>query len=773
MTTSAAPEQTATVRTHPGYTMKDARLQEAIQHHLQGRLPEAETLYREILTADPDNAEANHNLGDIAFRSGQIEQAVALLQKALMHDPQNPRNWRSLANTLTEAGYPDDALKVLEEGRQLGILPPAEDAARSTAQRQGAKTTPKATRQAQERLPKDARRQLDNALTLFQSGKTSQALRLLHSMTKRHPKNGLLLKRYGQLLGQAGRDGNAIQPLAAAAELLPDDSEVLLHLATVLQKTGQLRAAADACRRGLSINPDDAPLHGNLSSILHRLHEYRDAIHHARRALEIDPEYPEAMNNLGNAFKAVKEIEKARECYVRALKTKPDYFAAYVNLGNLYRDEGDLVQAEALYEAGLKLRPKDTNTLHNLGTICKDTRRPEKALEYYRRAAELAPERLEHADAMSEFTHFSDPEDPLIQRLLKAIESDQITERDKAFAHFVLGKAMLDLGRPDEAFEFYRQANEAMHPHAEAAPSFDALLRLYRRLHTEAFREQTRGFGLDAVPQVLVVGFSRSGKSLVESLIEAHPRAIAEGEKRRLLDFTQQKLADGRGRLSLDHLRSLTLEQSQADAREYLERIPDDSMLRVNTLPGNNYALGALALWLPKVPVIFCYRDLMDLGVASYFKRYAQGNRHTYQLEELGRHIRVYEEFMRFWKEVLPNPTLEVRYEELARAPEAGARRIYDFLGLEWKSEYLAHLDTHRELAEHIGPAHSLEAPAPIRANFINMAAPFLDHLAPLREAYETTGRMLQHDATTPPDAPEEDIRLTPEPGVGPSQPAD
>jgi len=719
--------------------MKDPRLHEAIQQHLKGRLPEAETLYREILAKDPDNAEANHNLGDIAFRSGKVEQAVALLQKALMLDPKNPRNWRSLANTLIEAGYPDDALKVLQEGRQLGILPAEEDGARAATRRQGARTTPKATRQAQERLPKDARRQLDNAVTLFQSGKTAQALRLLRSLTGRHPENGLLLKRYGQLLGQAGRDGNAIQPLAAAAELLPDDSEVLLHLATVLQKTGQLHAAADACRKGLSLNPDDARLHGNLSSILHRLHEHRDAIHHARRALEIDPEYAEAMNNLGNALKEVKETEKARECYVRALKMKPDYFAAYVNLGNLYRDEGDLVQAEALYAAGLKLRPEDTNTLHNLGTICKDTRRPEKALEYYRRAAELAPERLEHVDALSEFVHFSDPEDPLIRNLLRSIESDQITERDKAFAHFVLGKAMLDLGRPDEAFEFYRQANEAMHPHADPSPSFEPLLREYERLFTEAFREQTRGFGLDAVPQVLVVGFSRSGKSLVESLIEAHPGTIAEGEKRRLLDFTQEKLAGKQRRLSLDPLQSLSLEQSQADAREYLERIPDDGMLRVNTLPGNNYALGALALWLPKVPVIFCYRDLMDLGLACYFKRYERGNRHTYKLDELGRHIGVYEAFMHFWQEVLPNPTLEVHYEDLARAPEAGARRIYEFLGLEWKTEHLDHLDTHRELAENIGPAHSLEAPAPIRANFIGTATPFLDRLGPLRESYEAT----------------------------------
>ena len=733
--------------------MKDARLIEAIQYHKQGRLPEAETLYRELLATDPDNADANHNLGDIAFRTGQIEQAVVLLQKALVGDPQNPRNWESLANVLTEAGYPDDALKVLQEGRQLGILRAPEAAPKPAATPHGVASPNTAENQAEEQLPKGVRQQLASAVGLFQSGKTAQALQMLRTLTRRHPENGWLLKRYGQLLGQSGRHQNAIQALMSATKRLPEDAEVLLHLANSLQHTGELRDAERTCAKGLLIEPENGLLHSMMSSILHRLHQDHDAIHHARRALEIDPEHAEAMNNLANALRAVKQTDKAREFYVQALKRKPEYFAAYVNLGNLYRDEGDLLQAEALYAAGLKLRPDDTKTLHNLGTIFKDTRRPEKALEYYRRAAKLAPHALEHADALSEYMRFSDPDDPMIQQLRKAIESDQITERDKAFGMFVLGKAMLDLGRPDEAFEFYRQANEAMYPHAEPNPSYEPLLRLYKEFFTDGIRHRTARFGLDAVPQVLVVGFSRSGKSLVESLIEAHPNAIAEGEKRRLLDFSQRKLADEKGRLSLRYLDSITLSQSQADAQEYLEQIPSDNMLRVNTLPGNNYMLGLLALWLPKVPIIFCYRDLMDLGIASYFKRYEKGNRHTYRLDELGQNIRVYEEFMRLWMEVLPNPKLEVHYEELVRSPEVEAQRIYEFLGLEWKAEYLAHLDAHKDLAAHIGPAHSLEAPAPIRADFVGTATPFLEHLAPLREGYEAAGRRLELD----PAAPESD----------------
>ena len=713
--------------------MTDQRLNLAIQHHLQGRLPEAETLYRQILAEQPDNPEANHNLGDIAVRSGKPQQAVPLLQKALMHDPQNPRNWHSLANTLIEAGFPDDALKVLEEGRALGVL-----------EKQDQKPTPGSRTRNRSRtsqdtgLPEIAHRQFDDALALHRSGQTTKALRIAGKLAARYPGNAVAGKRYGQLLASNERYRDAIAVLQQAHQADPGDAEILADLAASLQGAGQFKDAETCYRRALSLAPDDATLHSNLAGLMNRLHRPDQARQHAIEALQLDPDYPEALNNLGNAYKTLNQLNRAKECFSRALKLKPDYFAAYTNLGNLYRDAQDLEQAEALYDAAARLRPNHAETFHNLGTIYKDTRRPEQAVEAYHKAAKLAPERLEHIDALSEFIRFSDPADPLIRRLTRVLENQQITGRDQAFALFVLGKAMLDLGRPQQAFEYYRLANEASHPHAEAAPSFAGLLEEYRRLFTDAFRLRTDGFGLSDVPQILVAGYSRSGKSLIESILEAHPGMTAEGEKRRLIDFSQQKMQDANGHVQLGRLQSMTAEQSRADARDYLERFPNDGQCRINTLPGNNYALGALSLWLPKVPIIFCRRDLMDMGLACYFKRYEKGNRHTYKLEELGRHIRVYDDFMRLWLKVLPNPMLEVQYETLVRSPETEGRRIYEFLGLEWRPEYLDFLNTHKELAANIGLAHSLEAPAPIRADFIGTANPFLDQLTPLRESYES-----------------------------------
>lgn len=102
--------------------MPDPRLKEAIEQHQDGRLPEAETLYRAILADDPNHAEVHGRLGDIAYRTGHFEDAARLLHQALQRQPEDPAIWKNLVQALMQAGYADDAAKVLEEGRRLGLL---------------------------------------------------------------------------------------------------------------------------------------------------------------------------------------------------------------------------------------------------------------------------------------------------------------------------------------------------------------------------------------------------------------------------------------------------------------------------------------------------------------------------------------------------------------------------------------------------------------------------------------------------------------------------
>lgn len=102
--------------------MPDPRLKDAIKYHQAGRLPEAEDIYRAILSDDPAHPDVHARLGEIAFRTGHFEDAARLLHQALQQQPDKPEIWKHLIEALVQAGYSDDAAKVIEEAQRLGLI---------------------------------------------------------------------------------------------------------------------------------------------------------------------------------------------------------------------------------------------------------------------------------------------------------------------------------------------------------------------------------------------------------------------------------------------------------------------------------------------------------------------------------------------------------------------------------------------------------------------------------------------------------------------------
>ena len=99
-------------------------LQQAIAAHREGRLPEAERLYRAILQSQPNHPDANHNLGVLIASANDPELALPLLKTALKTHPKIEQFWLSYINALIDLGWFENAWTALDESR--GELPPSE-----------------------------------------------------------------------------------------------------------------------------------------------------------------------------------------------------------------------------------------------------------------------------------------------------------------------------------------------------------------------------------------------------------------------------------------------------------------------------------------------------------------------------------------------------------------------------------------------------------------------------------------------------------------------
>ena len=96
-------------------------LQQGITAHKEGKLQEAEKLYRAIISAQPNHPDANHNLGVLAVAVGKSPEALPLFKLALEANPKRGQFWLSYIDALIKAGQLDTARQVLQQGKDAGL----------------------------------------------------------------------------------------------------------------------------------------------------------------------------------------------------------------------------------------------------------------------------------------------------------------------------------------------------------------------------------------------------------------------------------------------------------------------------------------------------------------------------------------------------------------------------------------------------------------------------------------------------------------------------
>ena len=186
---------------------------------------------------------------------------------------------------------------------------------------------------------------------------------------------------------------------------------------------------------------------------------------------------------------------------------------------------------------------------------------------------------------------------------------------------------------------------------------------------------------------VFIVGMPRSGTSLMEQILSCHSEVCARGETTDVADLTKKidYYPDG--------VRNLSPEKLDALADGYVRRLRALAPLAsrfTDKMPGNYLYLGLINQVFPDARIINCRRDPRDICVSQYMLDFATGHYYSYNLETLAGAIKIYQDIMAYWHEVLPISILDVRYEDLIADPRSQVAKILDFCGLEWEEACLA-----------------------------------------------------------------------------------
>ncbi|MBV8652461.1 MAG: tetratricopeptide repeat protein, partial [Alphaproteobacteria bacterium] len=345
------------------------------------------------------------------------------------------------------------------------------------------------------------------------------------------------------------------------------------QLGIALFRAGRLEAACEALRRAVALEPQSSPAstsaRNNLGLVLQLLGDTTGALAQFTAALMHAPDSAELRNNLAAVLATMGQFERALDEARRAVALKPDLVGAHVHAGMIEMELGHLEAALRWIEGILPAAPDNAEILLVEADILGRLDRVEAALAVYARVAALQPRsglpltgqavllcqhgRAGEADevlrralaiepdcAAAWYTrtlikHFvpDDPDIAAMETILRAGRAP--THNDRIGLHFALGGAYLEIG--DGARAFAHLAEGARMKRALLAYDGDARERWLQAIEEAFPAERFTGAGERGNPSelpVFVVGMPRSGTTLIEQILGAHPEVHAAGERRAL-----------------------------------------------------------------------------------------------------------------------------------------------------------------------------------------------------------------------------------------------
>ena len=271
-------------------TIKQA-LKQGIAAHKDGKLQEAERLYRVILQNQPNHPEANHNLGVLAVSFNKKHLALPLFEKALKANPKIEKFWLSYIDALIKENRFDNAKQAIEQAKKQG-------ADKDKLNILVAQLTPLDVSQNIGSVsPSQA--QLDTLLKYYQNQKFGEAKKLAVNITQDFPKHQFAWKVLGVVLGATGRKSEAVDANQTSVALSPQDAEAHYNLGVTLQKLGRFEEAEVSYTQAIALKPDYAAAHYNLGVTLQKLGRFEEAEVSYTQAIALKPDYAEAYSNLG------------------------------------------------------------------------------------------------------------------------------------------------------------------------------------------------------------------------------------------------------------------------------------------------------------------------------------------------------------------------------------------------------------------------------------------------------------------------------------------
>lgn len=546
--------------------------------------------------------------------------------------------------------------------------------------------------------------ELAAARACLQNGDLPAATRLAEAHLQLAPQDGATLQFLGLLSTSAGRFDRALGYFDQAIRNTRDPRLQALcwnglgHAFTGLKEP---QRAEEALRRARSLDPANPAYAFDLAAALSNARQRLLAIETLRSVVQQYPQNPDACVRLGNVLVQDGQFSKALEVFQEALTRDPACAAAYFNASVALAILGQHEKALAACRRALQLDPT-LNAYYQLASL--------GGLENDAQHLAFAEQRAAATEGV-----------PLASRIDACFAVARVYDHKQDY---------------DRAFRYLEKGNRLKRGTLEFSIAtetrrIDAIIEFF----TPEFSARFTGRIESDLEPIFIVGMPRSGSTLLEQMLAAHPAVTACGELDYMTDIAHEVgLKWWSDRPSAPGSDAEIIEDLYRAVKKYRQSV--SSLFKgqgrfTDKMLGNFLLLGLAHLMFPRAALLHIRRQPLDLCFSCYEHLFTGHIPYAYDLVELGQYYQLYEKLMRHWHAVFPpKRILEVDYESLVKNPETEIRRVLDYCRLPFD----AHCLQHDKVQRPVNTASHSQVRKPVYHTSVDRWRNYAEHLRPLAE---------------------------------------
>ena len=494
--------------------------------------------------------------------------------------------------------------------------------------------------------------------------------------------------------------------------------------------------AEDNLKKILNIDENNLKALFLLGSVFIQTGKFESSIKYLDKVIKIDPNIANAQNNLGIVYIKLKKFETAKKFLNKALDINPNHLDAFNSLGIVYAEMGDLNEALLNVKKALELNPNFVSAHNNLGLIYKKFEHFNDAETSFKKALELNPKFMESHYNLMELYEKGNQNDKLEKTIInfeKIFKSNSISLLYKSHILFkkdlfldviknlksfsikndinleidrvnLLAKSYDKVDNTDDAFLYIEKANILNSNLKNIEIDKDKFLNEIK-VRIDYFKDLAHAENLpnqlesDYKP-VFMIGFPRSGTTLLDTILRSHPMIDVIEEK-----SSVKKLVNSLSNLSnksFEKIKVINEENIKEIRTTYFEDLfsyinqEDKQKIYIDKLPLNIVYIGEILRIFPHAKFIISLRHPCDCVLSCFMQNFKLNNSMSnfLNLKDTAVTYDLIMSLLKIYKIKFNFNFFEIKYEKLISNFNDEIKNLLDFLELPWDNSVLEYQKT-------------------------------------------------------------------------------